>query len=272
MKKTILLFCLIALNCSIAPYSSAQLFVGSDDFDSGSLSKWPFVYRLLGSGTANGALSFTNSRLDFSKGVNEGSRFLRWDGDGAGSANRTSASFTTSWVAELTVTNTLTFASTEFGTIGLQIVGTSNQYSAIMLGSNSSGFFLRSEGSGTQSAFTSVNATTADSTDVRLRLSWDAGTTALTASYSFDSGASFTSIAAASPTSNWTAGTATSGFFFDVFGNSNAIPAITSGSMFADNFSVSAIPEPSTYAAMAGAAALGLAFWRRRKSRNATKI
>jgi hypothetical protein len=72
---------------------------------------------------------------------------------------------------------------------------------------------------------------------------------------------------------NWTSGAAaTNGFFFEVFGSSNAAAAITSGSMFADNFSVSAIPEPSTYAAMAGAAALGLAFWRRRKSRNATKI
>lgn len=33
-----------------------------------------------------------------------------------------------------------------------------------------------------------------------------------------------------------------------------------------DNISVSAIPEPSTYAAMAGAAALGLAMWRCRRS------
>lgn len=269
MRKILLPVCAIVFSSFFTSRSSAQLFVGSDDFDSGSSSKWPFIYRINGSGTSNGALSFTNSRLDFSKGVNAGSQFLRWDGDGAGGANRTSASFTTSWVAELTVTNTLTFASSEFGTIGFQIVGNSNQYSALMLGSNSTGFFIRSEGTG---GFSTPNVTTADSTDVRLRLSWDAGTQALTSSYSFDSGATYTSIAASSPISNWTAGTATSGFFFEAFGNSNAIPAITSGTIFADNFSVSAIPEPSTYAAMAGAATLGLAFWRRRKSRNVTKI
>lgn len=33
------------------------------------------------------------------------------------------------------------------------------------------------------------------------------------------------------------------------------------------NFTVSAIPEPSTYAALAGLGALGLAFWRRRRAR-----
>ena len=41
--------------------------------------------------------------------------------------------------------------------------------------------------------------------------------------------------------------------------------------MYADNFSVSAIPEPSTYAAIAGAGVLGLALWRRRQTRIAVK-
>ncbi len=267
MKKILLPICALVLSSFFTSRSAGQAFVGSDNFDSGSASNWPLSFRINGNGTNNGLLTFTNSRLDFSKGATAGSQFLRWDGDGAGPANRTTASFTSSWVAELSVTNTLNPAS-GFGTIGIQIVGNSLQYSALMLGSTSSGSFIQSEGSG----FSAATATTADSTDVRLRLSWDAGTQALTSSYSFDSGATYTSIAAPSPISNWSAGTATSGFFFDVFGNSNFADAITSGSMFADNFSVSAIPEPSTYAAMAGAAALGLAFWRRRKSRNATKI
>jgi len=47
------------------------------------------------------------------------------------------------------------------------------------------------------------------------------------------------------------------------FGSDFMTPAI-------DNFSVSAIPEPSTYAAIAGAAALGLAAWQRRRSAKST--
>jgi hypothetical protein len=41
----------------------------------------------------------------------------------------------------------------------------------------------------------------------------------------------------------------------------------TNGSNFAiDNVLITAVPEPSTYAACAGAAVLGLAFWRRRRA------
>jgi len=268
MKKTSLLLCLIALNCFVTSRSSAQIFVGSDDFDSGSSSKWAYGFRTNGSGTGNGLLSFTNARLDFSKGANAGSFFRGWDGDGAGTATRTSASFTTSWVAELTVTNSLAQTGSEFGTIGFEVAGTSGQYSAIMISSTSAGFFLRGEGSG----FTAVNASTADSTDVRLRLLWDANTQALASSYSFDSGSTYTSLTTFNPVSNWTAGAATSGFFFEIFGNSNAAASIASGSMYADNFSVSAIPEPSTYAAIAGAGVLGIALWRRRQTRIAVKV
>ena len=267
MKKTSLLLCLIALNCFVASRSSAQIFVGSDDFDSGSVSKWAYSFRTNGSGTSNGLLSFTNARLDFSKGATAGSLFRGWDGDGAGTASRTSASFTTSWIAELTVTNSLAQAGSEFGTIGFEVAGSGGQYSAIMVSSTSAGFFLRGEGSGS----TAVNASTADSTDVRLRLFWDANTQALASSYSFDSGSTYTSLKTFNPVSNWTAGAATSGFFFEVFGSSNAAASIASGSMYADNFSVSAIPEPSTYAAIAGAGVLGLALWRRRQTRIAVK-
>ena len=53
-------------------------------------------------------------------------------------------------------------------------------------------------------------------------------------------------------------------YAFDAF----AIYSVTTdGSSFAiDNVTITAVPEPSTYAACAGAAVLGLAFWRRRRA------
>ena len=254
-----------AATCMTAS-ASAQLFVGSDNFDSGADTAWAYAFRLPGGVSGNGQMTFSNQRLDFSKNAGAGSYFLGWDGDGAGTNSRTLASFTTSWVADLTVTNTLAgLSSGEFTTVGFQIAGNNFQYSSIMLGANSGGYIVRAEGSG----FSAVNVSTVDSSDVQLRLSWDAGTQALSTFYRFDSGA-YTALATFNPVSNWTSGATASGFYFDVFGNSNLASAISVGSVYADNFSVSAIPEPSTYAALAGAAALGLAVWRRRRAQAPT--
>src|ERR1017187_8787471 len=113
---------------------SAQVFVGSDNFASdtrGSHPQWTFAYRLTGT---NGSLDFTNGRLDYSTAANGAGNFYReWDGDGLGALNRTSASDLNSWQADLTVTNTLSLSSSDFATIGFQIVGSGGNYSAIML-------------------------------------------------------------------------------------------------------------------------------------------
>lgn len=89
----------------------------------------------------------------------------------------------------------------------------------------------------------------------------------LDAAYGFDN-SSFTPVAAFHPTTEWdntTPATAVdNGFNFGVFANSDSTTAISAGSIYADNFSVLAVPEPSNYAAFAGLGALGLAFWRRR--------
>jgi hypothetical protein len=69
----------------------------------------------------------------------------------------------------------------------------------------------------------------------------------------------------------------TNGYSFRILGL-NTVDTIPAATMYADNFSVTsgatamvAVPEPSTYAACAGAAALGLAFWhRRRQARRAS--
>jgi len=260
MKKSLLLLAL-ALAGLLASSASAQLFVGSDNFDSGSDAKWGYFMRLPGA-AGNGEMTFTNQRLDFTKGAGTGSYVLGWDGDPTNpSDERTTASFTTSWVADLTVTNTLGgVTGGEYATVGFEI-GSAGQYSAIMIAAVSGGtYHVQAEGSG----FSTFTTATGDTTDVRLRLAWDAGTQALSSFYSFD-GSSYTSLATFQPVTEWTAGAAANGFYFEVFGNSNVAGAISAGSMYADNFAVSAIPEPSTYAAFAGLGALGLALWRRRQ-------
>ncbi len=242
---------------------SAQVFVGSDDFSSSAATdaKWAYAFRFSGT---NGLLDYSAGRLDFSKAAGAGSYVLGWDGEPStpgANPSKTSASFTTSWVADVTVTNSIgTLTGGEFLSFGLEVAGTGAQYSSIMLAVSSSGYNFRAEGSG----FTPVSAATADFTNVHLRLSWDAGTQVLNSSYSFDGG-SYTTLATYNPVAQWTAGAATGGFNFEIFGNSNMAAAISTGSVYADNFSVSAIPEPSTYAALAGLGALGLAFWRRRR-------
>lgn len=108
-----------------------------------------------------------------------------------------------------------------------------------------------------------------------------AGPTSLTLAVSFDN-SNFTTTGFPSVLENtWTAGSYQSGSTFNYpagffFGDSmlsdrsiiyfkvNAgIP--NGGALQIDNFTVSAIPEPSTYAALAGLGALGLACWRRRQ-------
>ncbi len=268
MKKSTLLLAL-ALASLFTTSASAQVFVGSDDFSTPAVTdnQWAYAFRFSGT---NGLLDYSAGRLDFTKSAGTGSYVLGWDGEPStpGAApSKTSASYSTSWVADITVTNTVTgLTGGEFASFGLEVAGTGAQYSSIMLSAHSGGFSFRSEGSG----FTPVNVATADSSEVFLRLTWDAGTQALNSFYSVN-GSSYTALASFNPVAQWTAGAATGGFNFEVFGNSNLAGAISTGSIYADNFAISAIPEPSTYAAFAGLGALGLAVWRRRQARAAAQ-
>ena len=241
---------------------SAQAFVGSDNFDSGSNAAWGFSYRLSGT---NGTLNFTNQRLEFTSATNgTGNYFLGWDGDtttpGA-SPFRTSASYTSSWVANITVADTFVTGASEFASIGLQVRDGGSNYSALMLQNVAGSYLVRAEGTGATFANTSA---TGSNTNVSLRLAWDAGTHVLSSYYSFDSGASYSLLKTFTPDSQWSAAPS-GGFNFELFGNASGATAISAGSMYADNFSVSAVPEPSTYAAIAGASMLGIAIWKRRR-------
>jgi len=260
MIKRTLASALLLAAFGFAASANAQTFVtGTDDFNSGATSKWDLSYRL--NGATTGDLTFSNNRLDFTKPSGAGNQFRLWDSDGTGSANVTSASFTTSWVMTMTVTNTLSgLTGSEFATVGIQVYNGNNNYSAFMLSSTSTGYFTRAEGTG----FTATNSAMSDNTDVTLRLSWDAGAKTLAAAYSLD-GSSYTSVATFLPVSQWPGSTTSDGFNFGVFGNGNTSVAISTGSVYADNFALTAVPEPSTYAALAGVAALGLALWRRRR-------
>ncbi len=250
----------------------AQVFVGSDNFDSGASSNWDYVYRL--NSATDGSLAFTNNRLDYTTSVSgagtptHANEFRLWNSDGTASALVTSTSFTTSWVMQITATNMLSsgaLSTGDFANIGIQVFNDANEYHALMLGSTTGGFNIRSEGNGMSPIDTGI----VDSSDVVLRLSWDAGSQILAASYSLD-GSSFNSVSSFNPVTGWsnTSPTTdvTNGFNFGVFGtNTLTTGTIASGIVYADNFSVSAVPEPSTYAAFAGLGALGLALWHRRR-------
>ncbi len=123
---------------------------------------------------------------------------------------------------------------------------------------------------GTEQGYSVVNGATATATAVML--SYDAGSHLLTASFDGNTGNGYDSIPLTSQSVNVNTTWLMSGsdtFSLYLFGNSgwdeagfDVSPTIGLGGATVDN--LSAIPEPSTYAAIVGMCALGLAAWRRR--------
>lgn len=149
---------------------------------------------------------------------------------------------------------------------------TSNTYNR---GFQTSIFANGSATDGTEGGYSVVSSGTATATAVLL--SYDAGTRLLTASFDGNTGNGYDSFALSSQSVNVSSSWGMSGadtFSLYLFANSgwdeagpDVSPTIDLGEATFDN--LSAVPEPSTYAAIAGALALGLAAWRRRQPRAA---
>jgi hypothetical protein len=290
MKSSPFLPVLVAALSLLTTAHAQSSFYGTDTFNDNSLAA---NWTSLGS-TNGGAWTETNGRLEFTAdatstaiiNTNRAASFISWKND---TGNNTS--YTTSWVATSSFTiDTAAVAVNGASWLGFEVsvAGAEGGYYGIYLTAASSGNRIFTE----QGIYDGVSAYTRtvigstgnldpalDMTDVLLKISYDGSSQALTSAFSFDSGATFLTYAnsantghfggaATGNTSSWNPGP-TSGFGLEYYGalygnGSSTGPLFLSGQAYADNLSISAIPEPSTYAALAGLAALGLAVWRRR--------
>jgi hypothetical protein len=219
----------------------AQAFAGHDDFN-GNDAKWAYAFRVpyLTVGT-NGVLRFNGSTLEFTKGAGMGSYIIGWDGDGIAnnSISRIPASFTTSWVAEVTPILLHQPDPGTFAAVGFEVAIAPNAYTEVTLQRATDGI-LR--------VFTETNSPTTgiarvvvpDGADVRLRLAWDAASRIITVAYSFDGGASFATLRTV-PITEWPI-QPSGGFQFELMGYSTSPGAVPAGQMQLDDFSITTVP------------------------------
>lgn len=278
-----------ALLLAVVTPAVAQVFVGSDNFNDSTLEldslagtqTGVWSYSTPNSSGSGGAWTQTGGKVEYTttatSGLNRG--FLGWvdapESYGTGGASLTTGNpYTSSWTAQVSVTNLMTSITAGYTLAGLEIYTSvasgRNTYFGAYVATTDTGDKLQFEWgvwNGSDYTRTSSFVTTADTTDVILRMNYDGTTKVLGIDYSYD-GTSFTSgasydldgaqIGLGAPLNN--------GIGMDLLGLTNGIGVgVTTGQMTFDNFSVSAVPEPSTYAAIAGVAVLGLAFWRKRQ-------
>lgn len=282
--------------------ASAQTFVGSDNFDSGTLAVdtqtgiqsgvWSASQPdALGSG---GALKVVNQHLEYTTstatGTNRGqlTRIFPYESisPGGGTGLSSGYPYTSSWVAQVDVTN-LTTGFTSGSTSAELLVFTAsdandsdNAAYGISL-TNSGGNMIIYPGWSYYDTTSSTWMTGGGSypqidvsghTQATLRLSFDASTDVLTESYSLDGGINFVSGGSFALAGAQAGNVApyNNGMGLAIFGQSDNAGAISSGQLTFDNFSVSAVPEPASDSVLAGILALGLVVsGKRRRHRKA---
>ena len=264
----------------IAPVS-AQTMAGTDDFNDNTLTvgtgqRWISEYDMSGAPNA-GAFAESGGRLVYTSD-SEDTQFLRWSGINTFADN----DFDHNWTISIDVTNIVNPTS-GYVTAGLQIYTAYAVEASLYYNAYYSIMALTDSGSGIVTEWGKSNGTTmdapvsnfisfGDTTDLTLQLSWNATTNLLTAGYSTD-GINFTT----GQTFNLAGAEAgyadpyNQKFGIELFVRSAAgAGGVGSGVSF-DNMSVSvsAVPEPSTYAAIAGGLMLGFAAWKRRRQQQA---
>lgn len=259
--------------------AAAQTFYGADNFNDNSLgAEWSGgQYNL---GDTSGVWANTNGRLEYQSGSGPTSQVLVW-------SNYANPSYTESWTARVSAAN-LTAPTSGYAVIGLQVFSAVHDYGFVSLLAYSSAtngqnvlFEKGRSTDGTAGTFTYLDygpdVAVANLSDLVFTISFDATTKGLTLGFSADGGVTpgesvtFNPITGISNGSTWAADVSagawyaapTDGFSVRLLGRST-VDAIGSGQLYADNFSVSAVPEPSTYAAIAGLVMLGVVAWRRR--------
>jgi hypothetical protein len=273
LRSTLALASLLAFAAATAPAQTAS-HLGTNTFDDASsiTGLLPNAYSL--PGTSAGALNVSAGRLEYTDSTSGAySRVLPMN-------TGTNTAYTSDWTASLTLTNTSIPAS-GYTLMSLQVFGvnaSSGFFNAGLQRTPSTSSVRYEAAVGPSFAFESANSDNvgeAQNSNVLVRFSHNSTTKDITFGYSLDSGLTYQFTYVFNPASWPTA--PTNGYSFRIIGL-NTAGTVDAATMYADNFSVTsgttamvAVPEPSTYAACAGAAALGLAFWhRRRQARRAS--
>lgn len=247
----------------------AQNFSGSDDFSSFNSSLWNITSTQNGGNLSvgGGTLNFTDNGLDASTTSQACSATAAWMSN--------AGSYTANWMVQIDLSLPSTFppvSPVQFGGWSLQLSNSANSadYFTLQMSQSygSATPLVQANIYGTTSSSSSSNTLAGNS--VTVRVSYDATSTTLIAAYNEGSGFSnlwSVSVGAGGAAWNMIAGnTFKLGIVADHQVMMSTSTAVVAGTWTADNFLASptaAVPEPGTFALLAGLAALALV-WRRR--------